>query len=404
VAQITWVMTHPISPSSTPPPISPFVAWEPAPITRAPKRFDPDIPLVPRPLPEPKRRDKCTPYEAHLTSVSKLATKALELVGFPDDKARLSYTNAKGEIQDYELSKTIEFGELAGSAGRVLGIGGDSTRAFCFVPRNGKGPGLILYHQAYNVSSTLLTFDPRGIGRALLQWRGNQLNAEVEAFMKTHGKEGIVSVGHSLGGVLANLTAIYGPKDIPVTSYTFSAPGIHKDAFKDYEKRMNSLRDKCKPNIISFEGENDRMAQFGWRKAGKLYTFKGVSEHNDIFFNRDLQWWQYLQLVGEEDSQIATLRPLDFKKRLEKLPLKGEQNAREWGERRASPSHAAFWSSTSLRGAAWVLTPVVLTSMGVKRVLIGGPKEGPLQYGILGLLTYKLFYQYPKQLFASPKK
>lgn len=191
------------------------------------------------------------------------------------------YLNVSSKAVPYHFDQMIEFGNspIAGS-----------LRAFSLVSSSGSEPPIILFHgsKKYPIfdedmaNTWLSNFDPRGIGRSALNFRGTKLEKRLSQFFDQtthHGSNPAIVVGHSLGGTLANLAAIYEPNSVQ-KAVAFNAPAIHRWAFEHIQANDKSTNP---PAMYRFEPAShgeiiDPVTQLGARKHGSTILIESSQE------------------------------------------------------------------------------------------------------------------------------
>jgi pimeloyl-ACP methyl ester carboxylesterase len=338
------------------------------------------------------------PHLAHLQameSLSKLmAYQNIEDVFPPGGPKKLTFkisivdAQGKKKIVEYELDKSVEFGGLFGSIGRFFGLSSGGIKARMFKAKNDDGPGLVLYHGTRKkahvenaAENVLLDTDPRGIGRALLNWRGNKLNSEIGDWIAAQ-KQGVITTGHSLGGTLANLTAVYAPDKVK-SAITFNAPGLHKDAYAEWQRLKATRGESNMPDVVGFGTQGDPIPELGWRKIGREYQFKNSRFPVDVgeaHSSPRLLRSNFEGLVGEDPADAHQLG--DFKTRLERLQKTAELDVNHFNQ-----TQSKFLSKSTLQR---IVTPLLSLLLGtgtfVKRLLIGHEGANFMRYGLLGFL------------------
>ncbi len=177
-----------------------------------------------------------------------------------------------GRPVTYQYRESAQFG-------RSLIEGHMTAMALTPEQEDDPSPPIILFHgtvvdplsHRWAGNTWLSNFDPRGIGRSLLNWRGTGLDEQVNNFFDRYtgrGSHKAIVVGHSLGGTLANLAAIYKPNCIEKT-VTFNAPAVHWYA----KQQADSTPHQQRPKVWRFEpaingAPADFIAQLGSRKDG----------------------------------------------------------------------------------------------------------------------------------------
>ena len=162
--------------------------------------------------------------------------------------------------------------------------------AFALLPENDRGLPLLLYRGTeFNIATragraTMLSdLDPEGPGHKMF----NAGREEIKKWLHGPAKKNAIVMGHSLGGALANYTAIYEHDSISkeVPSYTFNAPGIDAPVVSEWE----AIPEDKRPNIAAYITQGDVVAKFGklYQKAyelSALKTFSPVIAHQTLIF------------------------------------------------------------------------------------------------------------------------
>ncbi|MDN3507935.1 MAG: hypothetical protein P0S94_03325 [Simkaniaceae bacterium] len=151
--------------------------------------------------------------------------------------------------------------------------------AFALLPESERGLPILLYRGTeFNIATksgraTMLSdLDPEGPGHKMF----NIARDEIHKWLRGPGKCNAIVMGHSLGGALANYTAIYEHDCISKTipSYTFNAPGIDAPVVSVWD----AIPDEKRPAISAYITQGDVVAKFG-----KLYaTAYEVSAHKTL--------------------------------------------------------------------------------------------------------------------------
>jgi hypothetical protein len=157
-------------------------------------------------------------------------------------------------------------------------------------------------------ASILSDLDPDGPGRRLYLSCRSTLRHWL--LQMSHLGEKTRVLGHSLGGVLATYAAVYEhdllSKNPLQASYSFNAPGITNDLFKDWE----DLPFKERPSFYSFVTRGDIVSKFGqvFGETYELFTSRPLSpmiSHEQLIFSQPLS---YMCKIDIEKENISSSR------------------------------------------------------------------------------------------------
>lgn len=157
-------------------------------------------------------------------------------------------------------------------------------------------------------ASILSDLDPDGPGRRL--YLSCRSTLRYWLLQMSHLGEKTRVLGHSLGGVLATYAALYEhdllSKNPLQASYSFNAPGITDDLFKDWE----DLPLEERPSFYSFVTRGDIVSKFGqtFGDTYELFTSRPLSpmiSHEQLIFSQPLS---YMCKIDIEKENISTSR------------------------------------------------------------------------------------------------
>jgi hypothetical protein len=157
-------------------------------------------------------------------------------------------------------------------------------------------------------ASILSDLDPDGPGRRL--YLSCRSTLRYWLLQMSHLGEKTRVLGHSLGGVLATYAAVYEhdllSKNPLQASYSFNAPGITEDLFKDWE----DLPLEERPSFYSFVTRGDIVSKFGqvFGETYELFTSRPLSpmiSHEQLIFSQPLS---YMCKVDIEKENISSSR------------------------------------------------------------------------------------------------
>lgn len=257
----------------------------------------------------------------------------------------------------YRFGRMVEFGNSP--------IGG-SLRAFSMLPDEESAPPIIVFHGTktnvftdVHMANTLLAdIDPRGIGRSALNLFGTKLERPLDRFFDEtteNGTQKAIVIGHSLGGAIAELAAIYKPSAVE-RAILFNAPGVHIAAFRKSEAEKAA---EHYPTILRFEpgegGGVDPIVSLGARKRGHVVLIDRENGLDGLAAHRE-----YL-LAGRDPS---------FADHLHEAIQRGQSVTEQWNAERPYalglvPYHKSLFGQTV---GALVAYPILTAMAGTIRL------------------------------------
>lgn len=154
-------------------------------------------------------------------------------------------------------------------------------------------------------ASILSDLDPDGPGRRLYLSCRSTLRHWL--LQMSHLGEKARVLGHSLGGVLATYAAVYEhdllSKNPLQASYSFNAPGITDDLYKDWQ----DLTKEDMPSFYTFVTRGDIVSKFGtlFGDSYELFTGRPLSpmiSHEQLIFSQPLSYMSKIDIEKENAS------------------------------------------------------------------------------------------------------
>lgn len=239
---------------------------------------------------------------------------------------------------------------------------------------------IVLYHGTKinpitddNSTDTFLAnFDPRGIGRSALNFFGTRLERGLDHFfdqVTQNGARKAIVLGHSLGGTLAELSAVYKSEAVD-RAYLFNAPGSHFYAYQKAQvDQQRAISEQQRyPKIYRFETKpgTDSIIGLGSRKIGRVIHVARENETTDMGAHTGYMFVDNFAGFEGDESQI----PKNFELSLESACERGMQRSKEFNEQReyylGIPKHRGLLAQTV---ASVLGYPILLTVVGLSRAL-----------------------------------